>query len=60
MAQAKNKWGRERRGSDLKRKIIAIKLTLPEYAEVKKMAEQFGGNINKLFRVKILKEKIGE
>ena len=41
------------------RKVVSIKLTLDEYEDVCKLAEKFDGNINKLFRARILGAKNG-
>lgn len=52
-----NKKGRPKRSDEKPKKMVTIMLTESEYAYVKKLAIEFGGNINKLFRTLVLGEK---
>jgi len=49
--------GRPPRSQSPERVLIAIKLTLEENEKVEKLAEKYKGNVNKLFRVRVLGEK---
>lgn len=49
--------GRPPRSKTLERKTIVVKLTLDEYKTIEKLAKEFDGNMNKMFRVLVLGEK---
>lgn len=49
--------GRPERAPTKERHMICIKLTTKEMEEVTKLAEPYNGNMNKLYRVKVLGEK---
>jgi hypothetical protein len=56
-SKKKSNAGRPPRSQAKERIIYTIKVTPEENAFVQELAKKFAGNVNKLFRVKILGEK---